>query len=162
MKYSYNNHSSVKDYTMLDYTNEFAVSVSLINRINSDIELYSQLEDNYIECLHDVKNANRCYEYRHALIELSIEIDKITTERYVNLSVYDILASESFIWHMLWYIGKKIDHIMSFGFCYVMRDSPKLQNQLHMYKYIYKHINTMCKAYDVYCQIGEYDNGLQV
>ena len=136
---------------MLEYTNEFAVSVSLINRINSDIELYSQLEDNYIECLHDVKNANRCYEYRRALIELSIEIDRITAKQYTNISVYDILASESFIWHMQNYIGKKIDYIMSFGYHYVMRDSSKLRNQFHMYETIYNHINTMCKAYNVYC-----------
>lgn len=136
---------------MLEYSNEFAVSVSLINRINSDIDLYAQLEDNYIECLHDVKNANRCYEYRRALIEVSIEIDRITTKQYDNLSVYDILASESFILHMQNFISKKIDFIMSFGFHYVMRDSAKLRNQYHMYKSIYDHINTMCRAYNVYC-----------
>lgn len=136
---------------MLEYTNEFAVSVSLIDRINSDIELYSQLEDNYIECTYDIKNANRCYEYRRALIELSIEIDRITTKKYTNLSVYDVLASESFIWHMQNFIGEKIDYIMSFGFRYVMRDSAKLRNQFHMYKSVYEHINRMCKAYNVYC-----------
>lgn len=136
---------------MLDYSNVFAVNVSLINLINSDIELYAQLEDNYIECLHDRKNANRCYDYRCALIKLSIEIDRITAKQYSNISVYDILASESFVWHMQNYIGKQIDYIMSFGFHYVMRDSSKLRNQFHMYKTVYEHINRMCKAYNVYC-----------
>ena len=135
---------------MLEYTNEFAVAVSLINLINSDIELYSHLEDTYIEYTHDRRNANRCYDYRCALIELSAEIDRITSQ-YKNLSAYDVLASESFVCHMQNFIGKKIDYIMSFGFHYVMRDSTRLRNQFHMYKSVYEHINRMCKAYNVYC-----------
>lgn len=136
--------------TNLERENIFAVSVSLINRINSDMELYAQLEDNYLEILVDSDDSNRCYCYRVALATISDEIDKFVL-KYENVSVTEALECNSFIWHMQWFIGRCIDNIISNGYQYVRRDSAKLRHMLHMYECIYDHIETMCKAYSVYC-----------
>lgn len=129
--------------------NVLSANLSFVHYINSTMDMYKDIEDNYIEICGDYDNADRCYQYRIALSIVSDEFDRYSLQ-YEDVSIWDYLNSNSTIWHMQSFIGKQIDAIMSWGYHYIMRYCPKLRNQLHMYECIYEEIKRICKTWDVY------------
>lgn len=128
--------------------NVFSVSVLYMNYINDRIATYTKLAQNFREAgLFDYENMR--FEKACAYSLLSDDIDTIIHRHYQYVRVTEQLSCESFIWSIINKISKRIDHINSFGYDYVMH-SYTLSAQLDAYTNAYKTLHSYCDMFHVF------------